>query len=60
MTKRMAYRINERLVEWPDGTHYDENLDYTKGERVRVVAAHLLALLAVIAIVLFLSLPGQS
>jgi hypothetical protein len=56
----MAYRINERLVEWPDGTHYDGNLDYTLGERARVVAAHLLVLLAVIAIVLFLSLPGQS
>ncbi len=59
MTKRMAYRINERLVEWPDGTHYDD-LDYTFGERVRVGLGIALASLAVIAIVLFLSLPGQS
>ena len=60
MKRDMAYKAKP-LAMLPNGrVVWDDQLDYTLSERARVVAAHLLALLAVIAIVLFLSLPGQS
>jgi hypothetical protein len=58
MTRRMAHRINDPLVEWPDGSHYTD-LDYHPSERVKVWLGWAAVMAACLFIVLVLSLPGN-
>ncbi len=48
------------LVEWPDGSYSYEDLDYTPKEGARVIVGYFIAIVAVLAFLLILSLPGQS
>jgi hypothetical protein len=50
----MAERINEPLVQWPDGTTYDGKLDYRLTERAGVWLGWALVSLVLIGV---LALP---
>lgn len=62
--KRMARDLHDVPVAiLPQGrTLYDDDpiFDYTLGERAKVIAGYLLLSVLALALLLFLSLPGQN